>query len=379
MTTITETETGRIEKIKKETGRKVFGYYCCYLPVELLTAAGILGYRIMGDPKNQITESDAVLESVMCPWVRNTFDQALKGKYSFLDGMIGPHVCDAVQRMYSFWKYYLKLPYNYYLDIPHIFSKSSFGFFALELEAFKKNLEEYTGKKITDEALRAAIELHNENRKLVQELYSLRKAQPPLIAGSEVMKLLKKGLTGMPVEQFNGLLRKTISDARTQPATKESELPRLLLSGCVVDDEALFKVIEDSGAHVVMDDTAIGTRSFWFQVKPGQDIMASLSHAYLESVRCPRTIVGERTKYYKDEFKDRWGYLLDYAREYRAAGAILYLLHYCDCHEYDFIDLKDYLADSGVPTLVLDDDYTTGSIQRVKTRVEAFIETLNRE
>jgi benzoyl-CoA reductase/2-hydroxyglutaryl-CoA dehydratase subunit BcrC/BadD/HgdB len=110
--------------------------------------------------------------------VRNCFDQAHKGRYSFLDGIIVPHVCDSVHRIYSFWKYYLKLPYSHFLDIPHVLSASSFKFFAQELAGFKSSLEDFRGHKILDEELRNAINVHNENRRLVQELYSLRKPTP---------------------------------------------------------------------------------------------------------------------------------------------------------------------------------------------------------
>lgn len=375
MTAITKYKTSTVAELKK-AGWKVLGYYCCYVPVELLTAARVIPYRVVGNMREQITEADAVLETVMCPWVRNTFDQALKGRYPFLDGVIIPHVCDAVQRMYAFWKYYTKLPYYYQFDIPHVFSASSLRFFAEELALFKESLESLVGHKITDEEIAKAIDLHNKNRKLVKELYSLRKAEPSPIPGSEVLRVLKSGMTGIPVEEFNGLLTRVISDVKSRPVTKGESQPRLMLSGCVIDDDALFKLVEEIGAQVVMDDLPIGTRSFWFEVKKGPNLMASLAKAYIEGVRCPRTIEGKRVKNFKEEYKDRWGYLVDYARDYSVKGVILNLLHFCDAHEYDFIDLKNYLMDSGLPNLVLDDDYTLGSIQRVKTRIEAFVETL---
>ena len=130
--TVTKAGIDRIIELKKE-GWKVLGYYCCYVPVELLTAAHVIPYRIVGDLREQITEADSVLETVMCPWVRNTFDRALKGQYPFLDGIVIPHVCDAIQRMYAFWKYYIKLPYFYQFEVPHVFSASSFEFLAEEL------------------------------------------------------------------------------------------------------------------------------------------------------------------------------------------------------------------------------------------------------
>jgi len=270
----------------------------------------------------------------------------------------------------------MKLPYTQYLDIPHVFSASSFNFFAKELAYFKGGLEGFIGREITDDELIKAIEIHNENRRLVQELYSLRKQDPPLVSGLEVLRLLKTGMTGMPVDEFNKMLRKAIDDAKTRTVPWEGGRPRLLLAGCVVDDELLYSLVEECGAQIAMDDTAIGTRSFWFQVEPGPDLMASLAHTYLEEIRCPRTVEPKITKPYKERLGERFDYVVDYAKEYNASGFILELIRYCDCHEFDFPDLRDYLQELGYPVLILDDDYTVGGIQRVKTRIEAFIETM---
>lgn len=368
-------DAGKAGELKRDD-RKIIGYYCCYVPVEIFTAAGTVPYRIVGDSKDPITEADAVLERVMCPWVRNTFDGALKGRYSFLDGVVIPHTCDAVQRMYAIWRHYSGLAYHYQFDIPHIFSRSAFRFFAEELNLFKSSLEQFIGKRISDHALREAIEVHNENRKLVKELYSLRKPDPPLVSGREVLELLIKGLTGTPVAAFNEMLRSKIAECKNRQPSEGEHRPRLMMSGCVIDMIDNFALIEECNAHIVMDDLAIGTRSFWFQVNPGDDPMASLSRAYLENIRCPRTINGRKTGDYREGFEDRWGYLRRYAEEFGVQGVILTLLRFCDAHEYDFIDLKEYLDDIGLPVLVLDDDYTLGSTLRVKTRVEAFVEML---
>ena len=50
----------------REKGNKVVGYICCFPPVELITAAGLVPYRITGS-QEPITEADAYLETLMCP------------------------------------------------------------------------------------------------------------------------------------------------------------------------------------------------------------------------------------------------------------------------------------------------------------------------
>jgi benzoyl-CoA reductase/2-hydroxyglutaryl-CoA dehydratase subunit BcrC/BadD/HgdB len=59
-------------------------------------------YRITG-ALQPITEADAYLETLMCPFVRSCFDLALKKRYDFVDGMIWPNSCDTVQRTFDIW------------------------------------------------------------------------------------------------------------------------------------------------------------------------------------------------------------------------------------------------------------------------------------
>jgi benzoyl-CoA reductase subunit C len=358
----------------KQAGSKVIGYYCCYLPVELFTAAGIVPWRITADPGQDTTQADAVLETVLCPWVRSSFAAALEGRYAFLDGIVVPHVCDAVQRLYGFWKHYLKLPYSHYLEIPHTAGASSVEFFARELESLWHSFEEFSGRRVTPLALQEAIRAHNVNRSLVRQLYQLRKQNPSTVSGGEILKLLSSGLQ-QPVADFNDALSSFIREAGLrQPGT--GRRPRVAISGCVIDNPVFFSMVEEYGAEVVMDDLPVGTRSFWFTVQEGADPVVALAQAYLNGVRCPRTVAEKHTKPFQEDLAERFGYLLEYAREYRVHGFILNLMHYCDCHEFDAPDLKAFLQDAGYPVMVLDDDYSPRGTQRLKTRLDTFLEIL---
>ncbi|MGD0232847.1 MAG: 2-hydroxyacyl-CoA dehydratase family protein, partial [Syntrophorhabdales bacterium] len=85
----------RAKELKAE-GRKVIGYLSAIVPVEILTAGGVAPVRLKGDNAEPITMADAHMETIVCPFVRNVFDSALKGTYDFLDGMVMPHLCDSI-------------------------------------------------------------------------------------------------------------------------------------------------------------------------------------------------------------------------------------------------------------------------------------------
>jgi benzoyl-CoA reductase/2-hydroxyglutaryl-CoA dehydratase subunit BcrC/BadD/HgdB len=60
----------------------------------------------------------------------------------------------------------------------------------------------------------------------------------------------------------------------------------------------------------------------------------------------------------------------------RIDGIIFYTLKFCDPFLYDVPVLRSELAARGIPSLVLEGDYTPGTLGRVKTRIQAFIEML---
>ncbi|MBW2091903.1 MAG: 2-hydroxyacyl-CoA dehydratase, partial [Deltaproteobacteria bacterium] len=174
----------------RSQGRKIIGYLCSYTPLEFLTALDLVPHRIMGDVGEPITKTDAYLEPIACPFVRSCLDKAFNKGYDFLDGVVFPHSCDNVQHLSSIWEYYLKPDLYYFLNVPHMMQPSSFEFFKSELESFKKSLETYAGKELTDQSLKEAIKLHNHNRALLRDLNALRKQDPPLISGAELLQTL---------------------------------------------------------------------------------------------------------------------------------------------------------------------------------------------
>lgn len=358
----------RARELRAE-GKKVIGYFCCYPPLEIMTAANIVPYRLTGSVKEPITKADAYLETIMCPFIRSCFDLAIKGEYDFLDGIIVPHTCDALERTYLMWRYYLKLPYCHYLDIPHKVDASSYPFFRAELDTFRKSLEEFTRSEISGKSLCDAVALHNENRALLREIYSLRKLDPPLISGSEMTKIMV-AVMSIPVVEGNELLRKVIQEVKQRRQAPEKRQARVLLFGCEIDDIAFSQLVEDCGANVVMDDLCIGTRGFWHDVELGEDALTSIAARYLGKTPCPRT--------YREEGPDtRFKYLLEYATEFNVNGVILYIMMFCDSHEFDAPDVRDYLQRAGLPVLHIEHDYSMTAIGQLRTRIQAFIERIS--
>jgi benzoyl-CoA reductase subunit C len=362
----------RARELAKE-GRRVIGYMCIFPPVELITGAGLVPFRITGSPA-PITEADAYLEPLMCPFVRSCFDLAVRGEFDFLSGTIWPHSCDNVQKPFDIWKHYVPSNFFHYLDVPHMTFPSSFEFFTEELNSLKAHLEEFSGRKITEESLLDAIHAHNENRELLRELSGLRKQDPPLLSGTEMMEVMR-AVSCIPVAEGNPMLEEIIEEVKSRKKGPEKTGVRLLVWGSEIDNPEPIRLLEDTGARVVIDDICMGTKSYLSDVATEGNLLGNLANRYLGAITCPRTFrfsAGSRGQ----DLRNRFGHLVDLAREYRVNGAVLYVLMFCDTFEFDVPDVRDVLQRIGIPTLHVEDDYRLSGAGGMRTRIEAFMEMI---
>ena len=355
-------------------GRKIIGYLTALGPVEIMTAAGVVPFRLKGNVSEAITKGDAYMETIVCPFVRNVFDAALKGKYDFLDGLVLPHQCDSIDRTTDIWSENLKLPYFHFLNVPHVTDGPSVEFMKDILRIFIGTLEKFTGKKISDDALAQAVKAHNENRRLMRDLYALRKANPPLISGPEMMKVLVAAM-GLPVEESSALIEGVTKEVKQRDAGPAGNKKRIMLIGDQIDDVAIVDAIEGTGALLVMDDLSIGSKMYFSDVDITTDPVQGIAERYLRKLKIPTTYVGDGNTY-EENLEARFGHLKKYITEFKVEGAILFIYKYCDPYGFEVPVFKSFIESAGVPVLYLEDEYSSSTLPRVKTRIEAFLEMI---
>jgi len=359
----------------KGQGQKIIAYICSFVPLEIITAAGLIPFRIRGNVHEPITRGDTNLENIACPFMRSCFDLSLKGRYDFADGLIIPHACDSMARTYSTWRYSLGLSYSHFINVPHTVRGPSMEFFQAELNTFRKSLGGFAGKEISDNDLAEAIDLYNKNRDKAQALYELRKADPPLVSGTEVAKILTVGM-GLPVTEANELFDEVLEELGQRKESPLKKAPRILLDGACVDNVDFIKLIEDSGATVVADNLCIGARDYWPHVQTGIDPVEALAHRYLDGINCPRTYREKEGNTYEDELDSRFGDTGAMIREFTVNGVILYVYKYCDPFGFEVPVRKAFLDHVKTPVLYLEDEYQIGTIGRLRTRIQAFLEMI---
>jgi benzoyl-CoA reductase subunit C len=364
----------RAKELKKE-GKKFIGYVCSFVPLEIISASGCIPFRMRGNVHEPITKGDTLLETIVCPYYRSVFDLSVKGKYEFLSGLVIPHGCDSMVRSFSTWSYSLPYSYFHFVNIPTVCVESSFEFFGAELNTFRKGLAKFAGKGITDDDLAGAIRIYNENRDKVRALYEFRKADPPLISGTELTTVLVVG-SSLSVLESNTLFDQVLAEIRQRGKPPLKKGPRILIDGACLDNIELIKLVEEIGANVVADTICNGARDYFPKTDVGEDPIDALAHRYLDKINCPKTYRENKAGTFEGDVASRFGDIGAYAREFRVDGAILYVYKYCDPFGFEVPARKAYYKSINVPLLPLEDVYSAGTIGQLRTRIQAFLEMI---
>ncbi len=354
-------------KWKERTGGKIVGYFCTYMPEELMYAAGILPVRILGSHEVQdVTEPH--IFAMFCPFCRDCLAQGLKGRFDYLDGITIAQSCLHIRQAFSSWEKHVPTDYSYYLPMPHhVQSRHATTFLTKELEVFKASLEEWLGKKIEDQAISDAIDVCNRNRQLMWKVYELRKGESPPLTGEEAMEMVLSSQM-VDKEEHNAALE-TLLARLSKRECKRPTGTRLMILGSEDDDVEFIQMVESCDATFVTDDHCTGTRYFWNNVEPGGDVLGSIADRYVKRVPCPTKDWPKRS---------RVDHVLALAKGYDVQGTIVMQQKFCDPHELDNPALTKALEDAGIKTLFLEFDVTV-PIGQFKVRVEAFLEMLQED
>jgi benzoyl-CoA reductase subunit C len=350
---------------KRKTGGRVLGYFCTYVPEEILYAAGILPVRILGSHEPQ-SITDPYIFSMYCPFCRDSLAQGLKGRYDYLDGIMIAQSCLHIRQAYTSWDLHIPREFSHYLPMPHhIQSRHAAAFLVAEYETFIKKLEQWIGRKISDSDLRRGISIMNRSRLLLKSIYETRKKPTPPLSGLEAMYLVVSSQF-VEKKEHAAAAEKFLARCAGR-STAMSGSTRLMVLGSENDDVACIKMVEDLGAVIVQDDHCTGSRYFWDSAETGGNPLMSIARRYLDKLPCPaKDWPGHR----------RLDRILRFAREWQVSGAIIMLHKSCTSHEIDIPSITRALEAVGVKSLTLECDLAP-SLGQLRVRVEAFLEMLS--
>lgn len=345
--------------------KKRIGWFCSYVPEELIIAAGLVPIRLKGQV-TKLKEVDSYIFSNICPYLKNVFDSGLRGKLDHLDGIIFTNSCDGMRKLYDLWIEYIQTPFTFMLEVPKNRNIPALKYFSHQLYSMKKSLEEFYDVDIS-ETLHAAISRTNTHRTMIGNIFKGQKESPPYFKGSELYALCEEEMAS-PKDHTTPKLEEFAHRSKS-PYGSDTNNSRILIIGNTQNNPTLVNLVEDAHGLVIMIDTCNGFKHYADLVEEGPDPIECLAHRYLLKPPCPRM----------PGFDIRIEHLEHLIQNYSIDGVIYSNLKYCDYSLFEIPQIESYLRRRHVPLLVLENDYLWTDVERLKIRVEAFLEMVREE
>jgi benzoyl-CoA reductase subunit C len=352
-------------------GRKAIGHMPIYVPRELIHAAGMLPVGIVGaGDRLEIIRGDAYFQSYICHIPRSTIELALSKRLDLLDGMLFPSICDVIRNLSGMWKLLFPDRYVRYVDVPQNFAAEVGGtFWRQELSDLRRDLEELAGREISDESLRRSIDIYNENRRSIRELYRARSERPWIYPTSEMFLILRAGNV-LPPEEHTAMVRDYLRLAQLEDERREQDMSRVVLVGmfCEQPPLGLILTLERAGCWIVDDDLLLGRRWLEGEVPVDGDPLGNLAGSYIEQSVQTASV-------YQPEGR-RGGWLVESVSRNFAEGVIFCAPSFCDPALLEQPMLVAALEAEGIPHTQFKYSENTGQFAVIREQAGTFSDSI---
>jgi len=348
--------------------KRIIGSTLADVPEELIHAAGLQPFLILGT-NEPIRRSSSLLPDNSCSLARSNLELVLGQQKAFFDGFVLSQVCDTTQHLSDIWR--RKLPDHYFenfLAPRQVARPSARAWYAEESQRLRSALARYTGRQITDDELWGSFRLYNENRSLLRRLYAIKQQAPGLMTNREFFDMAKACFF-MAKEEHNLLLKEVVEWAeqdKDRCADRHGYF-KVVMAGIVVEPPAIYDMIDQIKGNIIADNLCTASRYIYHDVEIGPDPAEALSDRHL------------RKPLFSPINADPERIAADLVELYRQAGAeaIFYCqIKYCESQAYDLPDIKVRMRAEGIPFLELETEYQTTHSAQMRTRLEAFRESV---
>jgi benzoyl-CoA reductase subunit C len=365
---ITSSPQESLRRWKNQHEKKIIGVFPMDIPEEIIHAAGMLPV-VMWESNESLTLGHAHISPYNCGIIRSVIDESAKGNLNFLDGVVSYETCLQARHLPFILQKTGKKGYYHRVFLPGVVASAAGRQFMIEnLKRLKESLEQFGQQEISLESLRQSISIYNENRGLLRSLYQLRRQNPGLLKAREVLSIVHSSML-MPKEEHNQLLRQLLADLEKGALTPEKRV-RIILSGslCAAPQGLILDLIEEEGMIIIDDDLYVGSRYFINDARTDEAPLEALTDRFLERIPPSPTRVDSETD---------WGdYLIQMVTQNQCVGVISLMLKYCPPHLAYYPDVARKLSGAGIHALMLEMEHEVTSLEQLKTRLQAFRESL---
>ncbi len=361
----------------KAQGKLALGYTCYHVPEVLLNCPGCFSVRLRAPRTGSLDIATYYMSNFLCGYSKALLERAIEGGYNFLDALLGSETCSEMNRALEHFELL------HLVDNPNFFVSFMDVPFKIEPHTVKHYVKQAKDKIIhplsekynvdfSDEALLKAVAEHNEVCRLMTEIGSYRKEENPRITGYEyhVLNLITYCC---PKSLILDKLRETAEELKTrEPDEKKNYRAKIVVVGSEMDDPEFTKLIEESGALVVADRFCFGSipGREEIHIDPNEDILTQICKHYMVTSQCPRYMSHEKVQERRDTVRRL-------VKEYHADGVLYEQIKFCEYWGYERALASHIMNDEyGVPSASVDRQYTASSSGQLRTRVQAFVESL---
>lgn len=365
-----------VQQAKKD-GKLCLAYTCYHIPEVLLNLPGCFSTRLRAPRTGSLDISTYYLSSFLCGFSKALVERGIEGGYQHLDALFGSETCSQMNRAYEHFellhlvdneKFFVTIS-----DVPFKIMPHTVKHYKRQMqEKVLDKLHEVYGVDISDAALRKAVEEHNEVCRLITEIGEYRKEENPRITGYE-FHVLNLITYCCPKYLIIDKLRETAEELKTRkPDKKKNYRAKIVVVGSEMDDPDFTKLIEDSGALVVADRFCFGSLPGREEIKLTEDgdVLEQIILHYMKTCQCPRYMA-------QDKVQGRREYVRQLVEDYHADGVLYEQLKFCEYWGYERALASHIVTnDFGIPSVCVDRQYTASASGQLRTRVQAFVESL---
>lgn len=355
----------------KEQGIPLVGTYCTFMPQEIPMAAGAVVVSLCSTSDETIEEAEKDLPRNLCPLIKSSYGFGKTDKcpyFYFSDLVVGETTCDGKKKMYEYMADFKPV---HVMQLPNSTADAaSRALWKAEIHRLKEAVEQQFGVPITEQALREAIVLKNQERRATANFYRVGQLNPPALSGMDILKVVygatfrfdKKAL----INELNDMAERTRQD--WQNGKRLEARPRILITGCPIGGaaEKVVRAIEENGGWVVGFENCTGAKATERCVEETGDVYDALTDKYL-AIGCSCISPNDQ----------RLKLLSEMVEEYQADGVVDVILQACHTYAVESLAIKRHVRDNHhIPYIAIETDYSTSDLGQLSTRVAAFIEML---
>ncbi|MAF26992.1 MAG: 2-hydroxyacyl-CoA dehydratase [Gemmatimonadota bacterium] len=349
----------------RDAGGKVLGHFQVYFPEEIAHAAGMLPVKMRGAPVEP-TNADSHFGSYLCSILKTALEVGADGRIP-LDMFVSHPICDAARNLAAIWARNFDYPCQILYLPQNPNSAHSATYLRGEYDRLRRSVEEVAGCSISAEDLNRSIEVFNENRRLMRDLYDIKRETPWLLSAEDAYCLV--AVAGLiPREEHNDLLRTVLPQIRERSA-KAADRIRVVFEGAFCEQPPIDLIrMLGRTCYVVDDDFLIGLRYLTEDVPATDDPLHELAESYLE-----------RSSYspvQHDLRKPKEKMLVERIRGSRAEAAIIAAAKMCEPGLEEQVAYSQELDEQDIPYFVTEFEESMTSFEHLELQVETFLENL---